>query len=110
MIDGLPIGNPRRVIDGNTLKSARANNQFAISGSNPTLKRADIIVFLEYVSATGTFILKDYNGVAVSTAITGPLDFTAAPLRLDGGIEITGTVTIAKGFYVVISQNFDSIS
>jgi hypothetical protein len=106
-ISGLPYHGRRRALVERDLDDARANNTFVINGTDPKFPDPfpagkDVIVFLEYVgmAPAGTFNIKDVNGATVATAVAAPFDVTHSPLRMDGGVELIGAITIAKGFYL----------
>lgn len=106
-IDGLPASTTRKVLSESDISAAKLNNQFVIKGADPVFPveypaDKDIIVFLEYVQSTGTFKITDAetNDITGATVAT-PLDLSRAPLRLDGGCKLTGTILIAKGFYLI---------
>lgn len=82
--------------------SDRMNNQVIINDeANPTLKVPKGIFCLELVKATSaeTIVIKDGNGVTVLTAINS-LNQEHSPVRLNGGIDITGNVEHIKGFVI----------
>ena len=108
-VNGLPKGIPARQIDGQTLYTPKINNQFVLFGASPSLLGDDIIVFLEYMEGSGGVIVKDKNSAAISGTLIAPLDLSSSPIRLDGGVIFTGTVLIAKGYYIHIGKKFDSI-
>lgn len=105
LVLGLPKGINSPVLDEMDIIAGKLNNQFVISGIDPkipsNLADKNYIVFLEYVQAISTFTLKDASGNTIINGIASPLDLSYAPLRIDGGVEILGTITIAKGFVII---------
>jgi hypothetical protein len=86
----------------NDIISGSINNQLTLNGTNPSFIDAKCILFLEYVAFSGSsLVVNDGAGVAQSGTLTGsPLDLTKAPLRLEGGVQLTGTVLMAKFFII----------
>lgn len=106
-VDGLPRSNERRTIGEKDVCNARFNNQFFLQGTDPTFPQGfpndkDVIVFLEFVQSTGTFTIEDANGNVLSGALVSQFGDAHAPLRLDGGVKLNGTILGAKGFYLPI--------
>lgn len=99
LTSGIPKAKNSPIIEGG-LQAPKINNQFVLTGVNPAVGSLDLVYFLEYVQGTN-FTIKDRDGNAVTGVIPSLLDLTKAPLRMEGGITITGTVLIAKGFSVV---------
>lgn len=100
MVDGLP--ERTFVVSPQDVAIARISQPFVLMGSNPAFVGANMIVFLEYVAHGGSLVVKDASSSALTGTITDTLDLTASPLRVDGGVVLTGTVKIAKGFYIVV--------
>ncbi|HNR90674.1 MAG TPA: hypothetical protein PKM65_20225 [Spirochaetota bacterium] len=100
MVDGLP--ERKFIVSPQDVAIARLSQPFVLMGSNPSLVGENIIVFLEYVAHGGSLVVKDASSTALTGTITETLDLTASPLRVDGGVILTATVKIAKGFYVVV--------
>jgi len=98
--NGLPRSQNRIILSPQDIASARLNNQFAVYGTDPSFTGDNKIVFLEYVAHGGSLVIKDKDSNAVSGTITGTLDLSCAPMRLDGGVVLTGSVLIAKGFFI----------
>lgn len=106
-VDGLPRSNERRMISEHDVCNAKLNNVFFLEGTDPTFPQGfpndkDVIVFLEYVQASTTFTLEDANGNVLSGALTSPFGDAHAPLRLDGGVKLNGTILGAKGYYLPV--------
>lgn len=107
---GLPFSTPRIPVNGNGVEFAKFNDQVLLSGSDPEFVNSDMIFFLEYLYGTGSVQMKDRAGNNVGAAITAPaLDFSHAPIRFDGGIKLTGTILIAKGFFIPAGQELTLI-
>lgn len=112
VVDGLPKSGRHRLYSQIELDHARNNNKFLIRGTNPVFPGAltsdhDIIVFLEYVQSSTTFTISGIDGdtvVILTDSIVSPMDLTHAPLRLDGGVLLTGTILIATGFYLIVKN------
>ena len=86
------------------LDFAKINNPFILKGTDPKFieigSNDKLIVFLEYVQHGGSLVIKDKNGVAISDTITEILEIDHSPLRMEGGIELTGIIKFAKGYYI----------
>ena len=97
MVNGLPesIGKVTQA----DIEYARLNNQFVLQGVDPEFVSDNIIVFLEQVISS-SYVIKDSAGTALTGTITSPLDLHGAPMRIDGGVIITGTVLTAKGYFI----------
>lgn len=100
-VDGLPRAKQFQHLEG--LDVARTNNQFVLRSPDLELLTPEGTVMLEYVQGTN-FVVQDANGVAVTGTIPSALDLAYAPLRLDGGVKLTGTVLIAKGYVVPLGK------
>lgn len=108
-VDGLPKDRTRKIISQIEYDNAKYNNSFVISGASPSYPDPltggtadnDIIVFLEQVISTGTFEIKGSNGTTVGAVGIPSASLDAhAPIRLDGGVSLVGTVILAKGFWI----------
>ncbi len=100
-VDGLPRYTERKQLTERDLELARINNQFILEGTDPSKVADNIIIFLEYVAHGGSLQISDKDDTTIGGTVTETLDLTKAPMRLDGGVKLTGTVLLAKGFYIV---------
>ncbi len=91
-----------RTISKEDIEQAAINNQLTLSGASPEFIEANAIIFLEYVEYTAnSLVVKNGAGEAKSGTLVGTiLNLTKAPLRLEGGVILTGAVTLAKLFYI----------
>lgn len=81
-------------------QSVRLSNQVVLSVSTETYLVNKGVFFLEFLGlASGTVEIKDGDGVVIVAAM-GNFSNDHSPLRCDGGITITGTFQIAKGFFL----------
>jgi hypothetical protein len=88
------------------IKRARYSNKFAIKGltglKSPEFGNDDASLFLEFVTASGVFTIKDKNGNNILTGLPTVYDVGHSPIRLDGGFELTGaTFTSVIGFILI---------
>lgn len=76
----------------------KLNNQIILSGVNQSFIQAGGAYFLEYLKGSSVTI-KDGSG---DTIVSGISDFvqSPSPMRCDNGIDITGTIVIAKGYFL----------
>lgn len=99
MVNGLP--SIPKILSKSDIENARLNNQFVLSGVNPvSAQGANVIAFLEYVDASAAFTIVDSAAATIAGTVATPMNLATAPMRLDGGFGITGTVRLAKGFYI----------
>jgi hypothetical protein len=103
LINGLPRANVVTHLDPNEIALARINNQFVLKGTDPLFVGDDIVVFLEHVQAGAAFTINDCNNNPVAAGVSTPLHLWGAPMRLNGGVKLVGSIQIAKGFYLVVS-------
>ena len=82
-----------------SLQSAKYSNQFALTGNNPEFV-GDFIVFLEAIIAPSTIKIQNAKGENVFDTINTTVLNLVIPIRLDGGVKISGTVSLVKGFFV----------
>lgn len=97
MAYGLP--DTKANITHEMINQARAENPFVLSGTDPSLTDDKIIVFLDMVCSS-SFVISDKEDYAISGTLTANLDMTASPLRVDGGVKLTGEILFAKGFFI----------
>jgi len=105
---GLPKGENSPVLSVNDVEHAKINNQFCLSGVDPSfpsdLTKLKVVVFLEYAMPTaGTLVIQDANANAL-TGASAEFQLQDAPLRVDGGLKIIGSVAIAKGFFIICDK------
>ena len=90
-------------ISADTINAARFNNQviFNSGDSNPTIACPNGMVFVDYMELTAgaTVTIKDGDGDTVATGVSG-FDMTYTPMRLDHGMQITGTVLMLRAFII----------
>ncbi len=98
-INGLPQGTHRPILTDHEIVVGQLNNQFVLNGNDPSFIGNNIIVFLEQVNST-SFVINDKDGIAISDTITEPINLTASPMRIDGGVQLSGSIAFAKGFYI----------
>jgi hypothetical protein len=82
-------------------ESDKFAGQATLSGTDPSIETtAKGAFFLEGIqAASGTLVLTDGNGNQILPAVgTSYLDFQHSPLICEGGLAITGSVAVAKGF------------
>ena len=77
--------------------SNRGTGQIILTGTDPVLALVNGIFWLEQVQAAAAVIIKDGTGETISPALTN-LESDMSPVRCDHGIQVTGTVTLIKGF------------
>jgi hypothetical protein len=77
----------------------RLSNQVVLSGTDDTYPVTNGAFYLEYLEAGTTVNVLDGDGNTICTGIAA-FSNDHVPLRCDGGIEIVGAVTIAKGFFL----------
>lgn len=104
-VNGLPRSEERRTINWSDYMTAKLNNPFFLSGSSPSFpdefpNNKEIIIFLEIVQSSGTFTIEDAEGNIISGALTNPFGCGCAPLRLDGGFKLNGTILGAVGCFL----------
>jgi hypothetical protein len=82
----------------NIKEADKYNNMVILSGTNQEFIQSGGVFFLDYLTGTSVTI-KDGDG---NTIVSGLSNFalSESPIRCDNGISITGTVVIAKGFYL----------
>lgn len=77
------------------------NNQVIFNGTDEEYEVPNGIFFLEFVSTpTGnTVTITDWSNNTVADGIS---DFNQehSPLRIEGGIKVSGQVTLLKGFFL----------
>jgi hypothetical protein len=75
------------------------NNQVVLNGADDEFLVPNGTFFLEYllIEAGVSVTIKDGFNNTVADGVTA-FNQEHSPLRLEGGIKITGTVLIAKGF------------
>jgi hypothetical protein len=77
----------------------RLSNQVVLSGTDQDFLVNNGYFFLELLElASGTVDIADGDGNAICTS--GGFSNDHSPLRCDKGIQLTGTVRQAKGFYL----------
>ena len=87
--------SPLKVISG----AEMYNNQRILSGTDPQLQIDNGIFFLDTLIVSAGVTITDWAGNSIGTGITG-FALNNNHVRLDGGIKITGTVVMAKGYVV----------
>lgn len=75
------------------------NNQKILSGADPELEVADGVFFLDTLIVSSGVTITDWAGNSVGASITS-FQLNNNHIRLDGGIKITGTVVMAKGYSI----------
>lgn len=110
LVNGLPRNSDVSSINVQDVEHARINNQFFLKGASPKFPSVfgagnsdKMVIFLEFVNVAigATYLIKDRNGNTLSGAMTAEfLSDGHHALRLDGGVELTGTILGAKGFFV----------
>lgn len=104
LVNGLPRHKGANVLTERDVEQARFTNQFLLKGASPQFPNPfgdkDYIVFLEFVQSTGTFNIEDADANAIATGVVTGFGDAHAPIRLDGGVKLVGTILAAKGFYV----------
>lgn len=113
VIRSLEFGLPgrRTVLSALEIDTARANNQFLLTGASPSFLRTpeegeNYIAFIEYIEGTNyTISSNETTPKVLIPSRSTALFFDKAALRIDGGFIAAGTAMLIKGFWVKVLRS-----